>query len=446
MAKIWIEPSKAKSVLNLEDSLKKALNSMSNEVDGIRGGLRYKISGQEQIAARLKDVVAQLAKEAEATGAMRTGLEQIVARYERAENSNRENAVADKTSVQQAGAGAAGDSSGWPKLVDVDLGQLQENLGITVGPGGTYDDLIRSGIPFSPFMPGILGVVGAASADGEEADSPFFKGDVKVDNKNEADIKIKTVSKDPIDNFPYQKHYYKDLETGKITEVDPNDAEAMKKLRADSKRTPTVDVKLAGVGASASWSVIDQDWSASTGWGGHEGNVSLGKVEGHADAYIGWGTIGAGIGASVTAFSVKEKGYLGTEDANVYGEVSATVGRAEAKANASAGLYDKDGNFSPNLYAGASAEAIGGEITGKAGVDIAGVDVGVEGSLNYGIGAHANVGVHDGKLSVDIGATLGVGASVKLEIDVSGAVDTVFDAAADVAGDIWSGVEGLFNW
>ena len=75
MAKIQIEPVRAKSALNLEDALEQALRSMSNEVDGVRSGLRYKISGQEQIAARLKDVVEQLAKEANATGAMRDGLE-----------------------------------------------------------------------------------------------------------------------------------------------------------------------------------------------------------------------------------------------------------------------------------------------------------------------------------------------------------------------------------
>ena len=43
MAKIQIEPVRAKSALNLEDALEQALRSMSNEVDGVRSGLRYKI-------------------------------------------------------------------------------------------------------------------------------------------------------------------------------------------------------------------------------------------------------------------------------------------------------------------------------------------------------------------------------------------------------------------
>ena len=112
MAKIQIEPVRAKSALNLEDALEQALRSMSNEVDGVRSGLRYKISGQEQIAARLKDVVEQLAKEANATGAMRDGLEQIIARYEQAESSNRERTVADGTTIQQGADGSSGAGTG----------------------------------------------------------------------------------------------------------------------------------------------------------------------------------------------------------------------------------------------------------------------------------------------------------------------------------------------
>jgi hypothetical protein len=91
---------------------------------------------------------------------------------------------------------------------------------------------------------------------------------------------------------------------------------------------------------------------------------------------------------------------------------------------------------------GASAEAIAGEISGKVGAKVLGTDVGVSGSLNYGVGAHANIGFSDGKLSLDVGATLGVGASVKLDIDVSGTVNAVCDGAKAA----WKGVKGLFGF
>ena len=61
------------------------------------------------------------------------------------------------------------------------------------------------------------------------------------------------------------------------------------------------------------------------------------------------------------------------------------------------------------------------------------------------MGAHANVGYKDGKLSLDVGATLGVGASVKLEVDIGGTIDAVKDlgqAAWDKAGDAFDSVKG----
>ena len=88
-------------------------------------------------------------------------------------------------------------------------------------------------------------------------------------------------------------------------------------------------------------------------------------------------------------------------------------------------MVDADGKFNPSLYAGASAEAIAGEITGAVGGKILGTQVEASGSLNYGIGAHAKVGYKDGKISLDVGATLGVGASASVEIDIGGTVKAI---------------------
>ena len=178
-------------------------------------------------------------------------------------------------------------------------------------------------------------------------------------------------------------------------------------------------------------------------FGGVEGEAALHKLEGEAEAHLGLLGAGVSLSASYTAFSASEKAYLGSEDWNVYEEVKVEAGRVGAKGEASLGLVDKEGNINPSLYAGAKAEMIAGEVSGKVGSNIGGmVDVGLEGSLNYGIGAHANVGFHDGKISVDIGATLGVGAGVNLDIDVSGAVNAIGEAA----DNFFSGVKDLFTW
>ena len=49
--------------------------------------------------------------------------------------------------------------------------------------------------------------------------------------------------------------------------------------------------------------------------------------------------------------------------------------------------------------------------------------------MNVGIGAHADIGYHDGTFHVDVGASLGLGASVKVDVDVGGFIDNVADTA-----------------
>ena len=124
------------------------------------------------------------------------------------------------------------------------------------------------------------------------------------------------------------------------------------------------------------------------------------------------------------------------------GEVSVVVGQAEAHASIAAGLYviGPDGKLDVQLGGKASAELIGGELKGTATANILGGGVGVTGGVNYGIGAHADVGYRDGVFKCDIGASLGVGVSLGFEVDVGGMVDTVADAASaawDGISDAW---------
>ncbi len=58
-----------------------------------------------------------------------------------------------------------------------------------------------------------------------------------------------------------------------------------------------------------------------------------------------------------------------------------------------------------------------------------------------GIGAHAEVGVKDWKISFDVGASFGIGGSVKLEVDLSGTVK----AASGLAKSAWEGFKRWFK-
>lgn len=59
-----------------------------------------------------------------------------------------------------------------------------------------------------------------------------------------------------------------------------------------------------------------------------------------------------------------------------------------------------------------------------------GTDIEVSGAVKVGVGAHAEDGVTDGKIKVDVGLAIGVGVDIGFEIDVSGTVDAVCDMAS----------------
>lgn len=141
------------------------------------------------------------------------------------------------------------------------------------------------------------------------------------------------------------------------------------------------------------------------------------------------------IGGSVGVWQGSAEGRLGNDVFAVTGECGASFLEAEGKAELNLGMVD--GKFAAAFEAKAEANLVKAE--GSVGVDIMGVEGKVGGSVSVGIGAHADFGYHDGKLTFDIGASLGVGASVTAEVDVSGLVENVGDAVeslADAAGDI----------
>ena len=130
----------------------------------------------------------------------------------------------------------------------------------------------------------------------------------------------------------------------------------------------------------------------------------------------------AAAGASITAFTAAGAASIGNNilGAGASGEV--TVGKVAAEVGISTGLYDKDGNLSPNAHLNASAEAILLDASAEGHATVLGVDAKAKASVNIGAGAHAKFDVGDGKISADIGASLGIGFSVKFELDYSKAL------------------------
>lgn len=151
--------------------------------------------------------------------------------------------------------------------------------------------------------------------------------------------------------------------------------------------------------------------------------------------------VGGSLGATISAFSADAEIQLGNSDFGGYLKGDVTVGKIDAKAEGVIGLRDAEGNINPTLHGRLSAEAIAAEASVKGGVKVAGTDIGVKASARVGIGAHAEAGYKDGKLSLDVGASFGVGGSVKLEVDVSGTIKAVSGAV----NSAWNTVAGWFT-
>ena len=133
----------------------------------------------------------------------------------------------------------------------------------------------------------------------------------------------------------------------------------------------------------------------------------------------------AAAGASATLFTAAGAASIGNDmlGAGVSGDI--TVGRVAAEIGASTGLFDKDGNFSPSAHVNASAEAILLDASAEGHATVLGVETKGKASINIGAGAHAKFDIGDGKISADIGASLGIGFSLEFEVDYSKALGFV---------------------
>lgn len=142
--------------------------------------------------------------------------------------------------------------------------------------------------------------------------------------------------------------------------------------------------------------------------------------------------ISAKAGASFTALELAGEYAVGDDFFGASASGNVTAGKVSGEVSGSAALKDKDGNFNPHAEVHASAEAILVDAKAQAGVTVLGTEAKVEGSVNIGVGAHANVEIGDGKIVCDIGASLGIGASISFSIDYGGTVKAMQSAAKSV--------------
>lgn len=293
---------------------------------------------------------------------------------------------------------------------------LQKNITGTIDLKGSVSKLTSL---FSWMMPDkkekeVSGYVGDASADTEWS--------LKSSGKKTV---IKRERIDDNDPFYYEVNYQDEVDENYTKFYDPK--ATILEGKAEAKAEASI---LGGTYA--------KDGTTLSG--------TVGYAEAHAEAAAGLYVIGADgtkifspgvkaeVGASVSALHGSwDQQWLGNENLGVNTHAEATVGKVEAKAGVNAQLFDENGYPKVQVSGELKAEAIAAEAKGSVGVNILGGEAKVTGGVNFGIGAHAEVGYKDGVIKCDIGASLGLGVDVGFEVDVGGMVENVAKKGKEIA-------------
>lgn len=474
MSSFSIKPEQAGKIVEDESSLVQELASIELRISSVKSGLHVG-AATARFRSRLGSLASDVGEERGAMKEMKKGLESVNSSYTRTEKRLLGNeAETERPSVTKLLSGLIGiglmpQGALSALLINKKLNNLLKNLWPVLFPDWATGEnhlltdwlqhkLDQSDNPLWDLL----------RLEAKDKDEFGMKGINLVDQLHDSNLSDDNFWKkqaDKIKEFNDKwKHEgikgYFDPEGNYHNVKGQEDTDEKKKYDDISSLDKVATI--ASVGTEVSGAVWDKKWGSSdeefSEWGAHgSAEVSLGKAEGSASAYAGLysysagGTrhftpgLGAQVGVGVTAFSASAKGQLGDEYFNVHGNASFEAGKAEATAAVNVGLFDADGKFNPQAGMDLSAEALVAEAKVTGGGTFAGTSVEATGSVNFGVGAHANFGLQDGHLSVDVGASLGFGVGVKLDIDMSETINAVSDfagAAADAAGEVWTGVTG----
>ncbi len=422
MSEFKVKPGTVKSAAVQNEQIARELEQISSGVYGIRRRLRFQIAQRERINRRLDATAQKISSEGSSSKRTASVLKSVANQYE-------------KTELELCG-------------------EKENNI---------LQDLISRPLYATEFVRLMVGSDNGNSESQESSEGSNSQEDESTHSLLE-DIylkfkhnskKAKDFKKEHTEEIRENRYTF-DTTTKKWTKFSPDGTEEAKKAANDAFDDNLKSGKIdMGIGAGIAGSIAGELWKSegevSNDWASASYTASLAEGKLSADGYVGLYQknpttgkmefkpgIGGKLGASFSAFTAEEKAELGNDMLGGYVKSTQTVGRAKGEVEASIGLYDSSGKFNPSAYGGLSAEVIAGEITGEAGLKILGTDASVSGSLNYGFGVHANAGYKDGKLSLDLGATLGVGASVKVEVDIGGTVKAVCDKASSICSGIKS--------
>lgn len=406
MSQFKVKTEQVKKIAEIEKIYYNEISSYESSVNQICNSLVFQISAAANIKARLRKVSNNLDAEKSTMKKMHQGLSSIADCYERTEKKICDASEDGKISFIEA---ISGESAG----------------------------LINNNIP-------IIGLANCALVDlllNDEVTE--FVGYQK---KFDVSDKINDYIKDKFDKSFRKKWTNQGYwENGTYHKVNQASEEEKEKFENEKLKKEATIYSVGDKVEKSFW--LDKDGKLSGECGELSGEVNAGTVEAHANAYAGLYSvspdgekmfapgIGAEIGCSASAFTAGGMALLGDDMAGLYVKGDVAAGKVGAKAGLDLGLFE-NGEFNPQANVSAQAEAILVEGTAAVGAKLLGSDVSGSVGVNVGVGAHADIGLKDGKINFDVGASLGVGVSVDLEIDLSGTIDKVGTFVSDCSSAI----------
>lgn len=475
MAKIRINPAGVMGSSAMAESAKRAVGTVSGGIGAVRWGIDSRVLSRYEIGTRLGNLQSAVSRLEGDIQKLCGTVNRGAALYVGTENSivamGREiinNLTAKKSgggNVLLFGAGiAVGNADGKGGLFSVGGGHFGGG-----GGGGRFGG--------SSWEPDDGRIIGSGEGSGGGGGSSW--GSDRAARKSPIDWKLErkgSVSawsngldeeKDGWHLDLYKAGYSASVkpEVG-VWKVEDYESEMKKNSTDKEAGFPEREISIAEIKAEAAieTNILQAELTGSGKFGEYNLDVKCGTAEAHGEISAGIYTydvngvtlaapaIEAKVGASYSALSVSADGRLGLGEQNdtlgVYGEGSIDVQKVSVEAKAGLSLFSENGRIDPNVYLGLSSEELLFEAKGTVGLSVLGMDAGITGGVNFGVGAHAKAGFEDGKFMLDVGASLGVGVNLGFEVDVGGMVDTVCGTVEDAWSGVekaWEGVENAWN-
>lgn len=155
-------------------------------------------------------------------------------------------------------------------------------------------------------------------------------------------------------------------------------------------------------------------------------------------------SVNAKCGASYSLINFEGKAGAGDENLGIEAQGEINVGKVSAEVESNIDFISNDGKLDPQVNISANAEAIAVEAEGEVDIKILGTESKLSAGVNVGVGAHLDVGIEDGKIKCDLGASLGVGFNVGFELDVGGMVNNGVKAVKSGAKSAWKKFKSWF--